>query len=371
MKKTYRLFSMVCLAGAMAFLASSCKKNENTESVQVILPEFEEVMVEPIDAGKAYIDFQTGGTFRWRDNDTVMFYNIDNAGQKTRKAYYVAPEGSEGATRARFTSGSGAVLGDRMDHFFVFYPVNRIKNGLNYTPGTENYETFLVPMEQKYTQAHNQVTVDPHAMAMAAETYSVEGGVMLNHIFGIVRLVMKSDNATKVQRVDRIELIDNSLNLNGEVSMRLHKVDMERFHTLMQSYTWANVGLSNSFYAAWNEYNREGLGYQSVTDEDHNGTGYTVALDCVDPETGLGVKVAGTPDDPNPYYGYSNFYISVRPGALINGFTLKVYVDGNTTDPIVINSFENPSATNSNDLYSVKAGQVNFFGVQAGLDTYR
>ena len=57
MKRNSRLFFAVCMAGSLALLASSCKKNEENAKVTINLPQYEEY--GDVDEGRLYIDFPT------------------------------------------------------------------------------------------------------------------------------------------------------------------------------------------------------------------------------------------------------------------------------------------------------------------------
>lgn len=337
MKKTYRLFCTVCMAGALAFLASSCKKNDEKASFKLVLPEFEEAIGDPDEADRAYIDFSTN-TFRWEANDQVMIYNIDNEGQNTKKALYATGANAQGQSQAYFNYEDGTVLGEKEDHLFFFYPVSKIQNGTA-ALDSDNREYFSVSRVQDYTldQAGNP-TIDPNAMALACETEVISDNFNLKHIFGVCRLRLFGADIT----VDSIQLVDNDMSLTGSVSMKLHEVNMNTFTELMGAYKLVNNGepdLNPSFVNAWNEYKAQ-LGYMP------QGNGNVVTLNCHTNEVD-GVELTRT--------AQTVFYISVRPGAFIKGFTINVFADGETT-PIEIANYNYPK-----DSFRIRAGVITGF----------
>lgn len=337
MKTTYKLFCTVCMAGVLAFLASSCKKNEQKGSIEVVLPQFEEVAGEPSEIDRAYIDYATGN-FYWNANDSIMFYNIDNEGNNTQKAIFTCDETAEGTLRTEFTYASGQDIVGVNDHFFAFYPVKRIVNGLQKL-NKENREYFNTTRRQNYTvDTYGKPTIDPRAMALACETTGPEGVIQFKHIFGICRLRLLGDAV-----VDSIQLVDSHWTLTGKVSMRLHEVQMNKFQALMNNYslqTDLQSGLNPSFVAAWKEY-ADGLGYMA------NREGNILTLNCHSADAPAGIKLNTS--------SVTEFFFSVRPGALIEGFQIKVYHDGKTT-PKVITKYDHPQ-----NSYVIKPGQLKGF----------
>lgn len=340
MKRNFRLFSMVCLAGTLAFFASSCKKSEEKQAVQVILPEFEEVVVDDDNEGKAYIDFQQGGKFYWNGLDEIMVYNVDNRnGENTEKSLCATDATAEGQTLTQFFYVSGDEFTPRKNHYFVFYPVSRITTGTDHL-NIDNREYFDVPEVQNYTldPTNTYAIPDPNAMALAVEVDRLNAPFTMKHIFGVVRVNLKGNAA-----VDRIVITDKTVHLTGTVSMKIHEVNMNTFSSLMNMYNYDNLTDHNStYYQQWYAYNQS-LGYEAQSDD----MGMSVTLDCttVNPE---GVQL-----DPD---NKTAFYFMMRPGALLGGFYIDVYKHGSTT-PVHITKYENPD-----DRYCTKPGTIVIFG---------
>jgi hypothetical protein len=320
--KRNKLFFAVCMAGSLALLASSCKKNEENKEVTISLPQLEEEA--DFDGSKLYIDFNQNNTYKWNGNDEVMFYNLDaEDGTQTLKAIYATTAAAEGATSAIFT---GDDLGSKKDHFFAFYPVSKIVNGTN-ALDQDNFETFSVDSVQQYTLIKGKPTVDPSAMAAACETESVKA-LTLKHIFGVLRLKLKG-----VKTVQKLVLIDNTHNLSGNVTLKLHEVNMTTFSNLMNAYAsdYPENGLTPEDLAAYLQQ----LGYSSEPE------GKKMVLDC-----GNGVALSETTQ--------THFFFVLRPGALIDGFKVNVYFTDGSNDAI-----EYP---NHNPAQCIKAGVIKSCG---------
>lgn len=340
MKRNFRLFSMMCLAGTLAFFASSCKKSEEKQAIQVNLPEFEEVIVDDDNEGKAYVDFGQSGRFYWNANDQIMVYNVDNRnGENTEKGVYATDADAEGQSTTRFFYESGDEMTPRKNHYFVFYPVSKIINGTAHL-NSDNREYFDVPAVQNYTlDPLNQYAIpDPDAMAMAVEVDRLNTPFTMNHIFGVVRVNLVGNAA-----VDRIVITDKTVHLTGTVSMKIHEVNMNTFSSLMDMYNYNDlINHSSTYYQQWYAYNQS-LGYQAQSDA----MGMSVTLDCTTVDA-TGVQLHPTVKKP--------FYFMMRPGALLGGFYIDVYKHGSTT-PVHITKYENPD-----DRYCTKPGTIVSFG---------
>lgn len=307
MRKMNKLFFTMCMMGGFAVIFGSCKKNDEAANVSVNLPAFEEEA-----EGRAYIDVTNGNSFKWNGNDQIVIYNLDNQnGNNSEKAIYQTTANAEGQALATFSYASGDVLSAKKYGYFVFYPVEKVsENKLNEL----NYETFTVSDTQDYTKVGNASTVDPKGMAMACDLQSLGGSFTLQHIFGVLRLKIKGNGT-----VNKIEVIDENLNLSGTVSMKLHEVTMAKFTALQNAYlAGGNDPFNNpSFMSVWNEL-KEDLSYSS------NGNGKMMTLNMG--TNGIGLNGPSTEQ---------SFYIGLRPGALKYGFTVKVYVNGQS-DPVIV-----------------------------------
>ncbi len=331
----------MCLAGTVA-LATSCKKNDEQQALQVSLPAFEEAAPLPGEMDRAYIDFNTG-KFYWNGEDRIMVYNIDNTGAASTKGIYKSPTSSANQAETNFSYESGTEIGEKNDHYFVFYPVERISTDpqLAFNQNKDNREHFTVAPVQNYTLVGGNPTIDPTSLAMAKELWRLNQAFQMDHIFGVCRVRLSGVTGAKVTS---IELQDNRVSLVGNVSMKLDKVNTTTLNHLMDLYGHDALEGQGTYMHEWYEYTTE-LGYLATADPE---TGNVVTLNCVTEATPAGVAVGtNTP-----------FYISLRPGALVDGFTITVhYTLGGEDKTKVITKYASvPDA--HKDLYTIKPGKI-------------
>lgn len=303
MKKTVKMIGMACLLGAFAFAGSSCKKNNETTSVQVSMPVVAETIV---DAEKAYIDYADGMKMKWSAGDEIMFYNLNEADYTQSEAEVYTLTSGAGTTTASF---NGKNMSAQMDGYYAFYPASKVAD---YPLGPRNSQKFDVPAEQTY----NAGTMDPTSLVMACKpTTGSFNGFNLKHIFGFIDVRLKGNTKS----VQSIELTDNALNLTGNITLDLPKVNSDNLTSLIQ------VCESNTpweTYMAQLATELQELGYTSEPD------GKSITLNC----GGVQLKASE----------YTHFYISLRPGCLAKGFVVKVtYTDGTSE---VVNKFNPESA---------------------------
>lgn len=315
MKKMNRLFVALFVAGSFAMLLGSCKKNDTASTMTIGLPQFEEEM-----EGRAYIDITNNNSFKWNANDQVMAYNIDAAdGTQTVKAIWSTNASAEGNATASFT---GSDLGSKKDHYFVFYPCDKIASGEDPLDAS-NFETFNVPEQQEYTLVKGKPTIDHAGMAMACETQNFKS-FTLKHIFGTLKLRL-----TGSAKVTKIVVEDKRFNLSGSATMKLHAVDMEKFTVIQNYFIGADDPYTNAFFVnEWNSY-KNSLSYST------QGGGKTMTLNCPS------VQLSSTE---------TLFFIGLRPGALKYGYKIYVYTEG-ANEPQV---FENAADWH----YGIKAGVI-------------
>jgi hypothetical protein len=315
MKKMNKLFVALFVAGSFAMLLGSCKKNDTASTMNIGLPQFEEEM-----EGRAYIDITNSNSFKWNANDQVMVYNIDAAdGTQTVKGIWSTNASAEGKATASFT---GPDLGSKKDHFFVFYPCDKVASGEDPLDAS-NFETFNVPDQQEYTLVKGKPTIDHVGMAMACETQNVSS-FTLKHIFGALKVKL-----TGTGKVTKIVVEDKRFNLSGNASMKLHAVVMDKFTTLQNAFVSADDPYNNdSFVSDWNTFKNQ-LGYST------QGGGKTMTLNCPS------VQLSSTE---------TLFFIGLRPGALKYGYKIYVYTEG-ANEPQV---FENAADWH----YGIKAGVI-------------
>ena len=292
MKNTFRMIGMACMMGALAFVGSSCnKENSETTSMKVNLKPVEEVS---IDGDKAYIDYADGRKMKWSEGDQIAFYNLNQEYTQSVRKVYTLYNGA-GTTEGDFSGDGMGALNSGFPGYYGFYPASKV---VNYPIGPRNSQTFEVPAEQHY----NAGTMDPSSLVMAVMGENImDQGFNMNHIFGFINLKMVG-----TRKVEWISVTDNALNLSGNITIDIPAVNSSTLSSLVNicsdySNSW------ESYMSALNGYlhGEGGLNYYSEP------TGKTIKLICDEP-----VQL-----QPNTY---TNFYITLRPGSLAKGFVVTI-----------------------------------------------
>ena len=327
MKKVTRLFGAICMMGLLAFVSTSCKKNqENGEmTINVSVPGFS------TEGDRAYIT--TDGLFMWHENDYLRIYNLaDEANASQSKTAVYSKIGNSTGPWARFR---GPSLGARkLEGYRVFYPIEmvsgssqEIENNLK----NENRQVFKVSDEQEFSSyniegVHHYSMVDPKAMPMAVRQEKLTDNAVLDQMFGVASFSLQAANGENMV-VDHIVLEDKFFNITGEVSVKLHKVDTARLNGVMRAYLNDYKGFTDAFVENVLAPELSWLGWYPTP----GSTDKIITMDCVyeheDGETKgetLGINPAKT-----------DFNFILRPLALSKGFTLTVYLEGFNT-PIVL-----------------------------------
>ena len=295
MKKTVKLMGMAIMLGAVAFFGSSCKKNTPTTKFSLSLPAVETIS---IDEDKAYIDFNDGGVMKWSEGDQIMAYNLAENSSESVYEVYTITNGVDG----QFGDFVGGDLGEEKDWgYYAFYPASKV---VRHPLENGNRQTFDVPMFQTYSATG----VDPTSLVMAAHDEGIPGGhYEMKHVFGFIDMKLKGTKAVR-----NIVIRDNFFNLNGYIAANLPYVNESTLSDLIAQCANPDIPFDN-YMNALNEYLNGDLGY-----EGHGGSdGKVMCLEC------NGVQLNAS--------AYTDFYITLRPGALAKGFVVEVtYTDGNT-----------------------------------------
>lgn len=291
MKKTIKMIGMVCLMGAFAFLGSSCKKEKTeTATIRVSMPAVEEM---DVDGGRAYIDYGDHKKFKWSDGDIIMVYNLNNDDYtKSIRHEYVLYNGAD----EEYADFTGHTMGAMQSSFYAFYPSSKV---IDHEIGPRNSQTFDVPASQDY----NVDCMDPTSLVMAAKGETIpQGNYNLKHIFGFANIKLKGNQA-----VDKIVIKDNVFNLNGNVTVDLPKVDEANLQALTIACGAEDQAQFEDMIDAV-LHGENGMNYNSEPGDN------TMTLNCG------GVQLSES--------SYTNFIITLRPGALRKGFKVYVYYEG-------------------------------------------
>jgi hypothetical protein len=287
MKKTVRVLGMACALGLFALLGSSCnKETKGVSDITVNMPDLEESFIE---SERAYIDFSDGRKMKWSEGDQLMVYGLANDYTNSQAEVFTLTRGA-GTTVGSFYSPN-AVNPKAEIGIFAFYPAAKVEN---YPLGPGNSQTFDVPATQNY----NLNTCDPTSLVMACNGRGIlTGSFTMHHIFGMVNLRMKGTKS-----VASVKVIDKSFNLNGSITADLPGVDPEMLTSLIDQCANYEVPFE-TYMGALTEY-LQGINYTS------NPVDKTMTLVC--PDVQLNTRT------------WTNFIITLRPGALANGFIVEV-----------------------------------------------
>ena len=297
-----RVFRALCLVAMVALVATSCKKNEGTKSIDANIGEVSGYRTNPdFDGSKAHFD-PSNYQFIWDQQDQIMTYNLSNSNpSESECAIFEAEKGGSG--RAHFIFAENESLGSKKDQILVFYPAAKAERMIQ-TNGN-NIETFKVEATQDYNPTYK---MDPNSMVMAAVSdYATNdlGTFHMQHIFGFVNIGI-AHNQTGDITVDKIVITDPHTNLTGELDLKLPEVDPNEFTTLMNELESGDAN-----YASHLSTYLHRVGYHA-----HGTQGKSVTLNCNQALT---------------YGQWTNFYIALRPGALYKGFTIDIYCNGSTS----------------------------------------
>jgi hypothetical protein len=322
MKKVIKIIGMMCLGAVLVLGASSCKKDktEKVSSFDISLPAIEgESGIS--DDSKAYIDL-TDNIMKWYDGDYVMMYSIDEDYTKSQ-AYPFIGEGSiTGATQAHF---SGIQMVEGSEGFFAFYPASKASTEIKH----DNRVTFNVGEMQTYetdlyagTAYEGRIFMDPRCVVAAATCDIVDNSAAfsLKHIFGYFNVRIKNGDSKNLKSVT---ITDNNLHLTGSMSVKipaLKSADLDAMKGYGLAYrNGTDETMPIEDYWAGINTTLQQIGYKG------NGTGYSVTLDCSAANGGTGAPITSK----NKY-----FLMALRPGALMNGFTITLKFADDSIDPI-------------------------------------
>ena len=276
--------------GVVALLATSCNKNK-TQSMVYHGYSFDEQFDREYgyfdEGGRAYID----DTYRvkFEQDDQVMLYNVDSETPANSEfGMYEVEADSYQPTLVAVGTGISDLMKTAK---YAFYPGENVTVDATLL-GNENRSKFTLATTQEYMEGR----IAPGTLYMAAKIDNEDetgNNFAFRNICGV--LVMKF-YTTSGKTIEKIELTDNSRNLTGDVTLKVDEVDPGRMMELFRNYP------NNE--AAVAEY-MEQVGYAVEN------AGNVLTLNCD------GVTLNS--DD------VTTFYFVLRPLALMNGFTMKLY----------------------------------------------
>lgn len=339
MRKNIKLLGAMALVGVLAF-SSSCKKNDETTSAAVSMPQ---VKVVDVESERAYIDYDDDNLMKWEDGDQVMVYNLHRNYRRSEREVYEIQEGYNDEPYAMF---EGELMHRPFtDGYLVFYPAWKVYGDLQ----EGNRQDFVVEDEQTYSFGNQmRPRADRHSLVMAAKVAQLDEEVVLQHIFGFANFRFRGGYDYVApeyvgQRVRNVVLETNRINITGKVSVLLPGVDPNTLDALV--YQCADAATTEQQDAYWQDlydylYSEE-VGYDSYDQA------RVITLNCAEAENGEGVMLSDQT---------THFLFSLRPGCLIDGFTVTVNFMDESLEPLVITKYQNP-----NNIYCILPGVLKNF----------
>ena len=329
MKQVTRIVGMMCLTALLAVGCISCKKNDKatTSSFTFTLPEVEGFAE---DDSKAYIDFASSNyPMKWWEGDALKIYSVDATNTTPTVVTYDMEEGGSGKVTANF---SGDEIEKGSYGYFAFYPATKfvsVSEGNFGTFKVEETQTFNPDMSFAGTSVAGRVFMDPQCAVAASTCDILNGGMVsatMNHIFGFANVRLKDmSGATSGKKVAKVEITDNTVNLTGNMTINIPEITTTRLNdlkTLGTNYSTANTSY-DSYMVSLNNTLHD-MGYSTEPN------GKKVAL----------VNCAAAGDAAKLTSSNKLFIISLRPGALLKGFSVKVTFDDNTSKTFDFNDFK-------------------------------
>ena len=324
-----RILLVACALAAFAFLTTSCKKNEEKASAIVSTS-----ALEADDEDRVYLDFGDRNRMKWNGGDKIKVYNFNlDAPRKTEVVEWEAGPEAEGEAIAYFEGPCVSHPQSPAGYHFI-YPAEMV-NGSN---SLDNSTTFTIGDTQQYTELVNKngyriTTIQPGAMLQWAQSENKD--FTMQNLFGIARVYM-----TGSKTVAKVEIIDSYLALTGTAEISLPNFDYGVFQTLFNDYKQGNIAYIDCFEYAYDNFN-----YRP------HPTGNKVTLNCAytfNGESFDGVKLTN-PDA-------KSFMFCLRPGALSQGFTVKVYFTDHTGR--IIDMYANTDNLPNPRKYCIVPGRI-------------
>lgn len=340
MKKSIVL--AMCALGVFSMLSTSCKKTEEKDAGKNFSYTILAMEDEDFD-GRVFID--PWNQPAWQQSDVVRIYNIDEEDfmNSVSGIFYATSE--DGATITDLTGNQP--VGEMMTCYMAYYPGDQ--DHVTGVLEAGNKETFTLDATQtaQVDQVYYGLNIDRKALAMASR---IEEGshFPFKAIAGIARLklrqagmVQNADGAMVGKyTVDKIELTDNQWTLNGKLALDLTALNEQDIRTWTDYYKANGIDANLAAYAA-------SVGYEVI----ESGT-KTITLDCTE-----------VPEEyriPGPSVA-CYFYFGLRPFALGEGLTFKVYAHETITGEQVTWTINNWSEARPDRAYCVEPNRIKNF----------
>ena len=304
----------ICMLGLVAMISTSCKKNDEQQGTTFTVSTATWVDEDM----KAYYDPNPAqNCFLLETGDKIKVYNINNDDPSKSLSRVFTVDASNQTIH-------GSAVGTMMDSYYAFYPADMApENHL----GNQNRDRFYFDNEQYAFQiggpTSTSYTIGNNAVPMCAQSTS-DLNFKFYTIYGIcnIRLYGPQDSSEEM-RVTGIEIVDNEYHISGGYTeFKVNGINQTKIETLMNKFTSSDP----TFEAEYASYLQDDLGYLARQNS------YTLTYRCENLPGG-GVLLN--------YSNPANFRIGLRPMALSEGFTYRVFFDNEQVCKVT--KYQNPN----------------------------
>lgn len=331
-----KVVRIICMVAVVALAFTSCKK-DNADAQSFKFNGTTEQFVNTNEEGLERVYLDGTNTVQFEENDQIVVFNINSTNfTLSNGATYTLDD------QLNMIKTGGQVTSE--GHFYAFYPGQNViwaetdlenENRAVFRLDATQYDRRdadgkpMIPFTGSATEQKN-------ALYMAARddehTSLNDARFDFKNICGMLSLKFYS---TSGKSVTKIEITDNHFNLVGDVTLKIHEVDPVKMTTFFRNYDESNADYMSQLQTYINT-----VGYSVGGDHKSN----MVTLDC-----GTGVQLGTTKAEA------TRFFIVMRPLALREGCTIKLYFSDGTDK--TINSSKN-NTISPNIIKNISAVKV-------------
>lgn len=306
-----RIAKSICMIAVIALAFTACKKNDTDTKTLQFKGSTEAMMVVDEEFGeKVYMD--GNNRIQFEAGDYVSIFNVENAdGTGSQCALF------EVVTPDNWQNVSGPINGSHTTGaYYAYYPGGDSYVNTTQLTNGNRVKFTLWPTQQDRRDGDNKPMI-PYQSLYAAAVDSIhnlnDAWFNFKNICGILSLKLYSPSG---KTVTSIAVTDNRYNLVGDVTLKINEVSPTYMTTLFRNYNENNADYMTELNAYLNR-----IGYKVTSGQAIIGN--TVTLNC-----GNGITLGTTKAKA------TEFYIVLRPLALLKGCTVKVFFSNGTDTEI-------------------------------------
>ena len=296
---------VMCMIAVVALTFTACKKKEETANSFMFHGDTEQFIVENGDGSDfEKVSIDENNRLQFEAGDEIAIFNMKSVVTESYwKIFTVQTDGSWTTT--------GGSMGNTDGCFYAFYPAQSVQSTTFLDNDTR--VTFNLQNTQEYAvDGNGRVRIPNNSLYAAAkdETHTQinDAYFSFKNICGILSLKFYSPSG---KTVTSIEVTDAMFNLVGDFTLKIDEVEPTTMTTLFRSYSDDPT------------YQSQLAAYLGVLGYSTNNTDNKITLSC-----GNGVQLGTTKAEA------TQFYIVMRPLALLNGCTIKVNFSNGTSKTI-------------------------------------